>query len=124
MTVVYKRLGWIWDYPVSIKECRKLSSAKFQHETNEQRRRWDNESCRFLHITSDMQEVSYDLSKPGKFWRITGSYEPYVSVSSAIKVLQWQIRESPSGTSRVEASGPQKIEMSEDIKMLQKHLRD
>ena len=52
---------------------------------------WDKEECRFLRITNDTVEGTYDLSKPGRFWRIMPGYESYMSINSAIKVLECKI---------------------------------
>jgi hypothetical protein len=131
--ILYKRLGWVWDHPVHIRECRNLQPAKKEeqlkahHLSSEQirtygqqkRSQWDEEGCRFLRITNDTQEVNYGLAKPGRFWRIIGSYEPYVSVSSAIKILQWEITEVAQGVSRVEPSERQKAQLGQDISVLQ-----
>lgn len=129
--VLYRRLGWIWIYPLNNKECRSLST-KDEHEPklpgsldvtieipNKQKGSVrDNGGCRFLHITHDSQEVSYDLAKPGKFWRIISSYEPHISVSSAIKLLECTVRKVP-GVVRSYPSKEQELEIRKDISLLE-----
>ncbi len=132
--VLYKRLGWIWHMPMHIKECRSRT-AKDKHEKetlletaiklNYKKKGWvwDKEGCQFLHITNDTLEVTYDLAKPGMVWRIIYSYEPNISVNSAIKVLKCLIIEKPKVV-RTYPSEKQEIEIKEAIETLEKHLKN
>ena len=70
-----------------------------------------------LQITNDTQEVTYSLAKPGKFWRISDLCEPYISVSSAIKLLECEMRERPE-VSGAKPSEKQKLGIKQDIKIL------
>ncbi|MDP2861329.1 MAG: hypothetical protein Q8N95_00890 [Desulfobacterales bacterium] len=110
--ITYKRLGWKWQRPIDIKECRESRFTK------------DKEGCKILHITNDIQEVTYRLAKPGKFWRIINVYEPRVSVDIAIKELNrlkgidWT-NDDPRGPG---PSDKQKTEIEEAINHLEKYL--
>jgi ankyrin repeat protein len=133
--VLYKRLGWVWNIPIEITECRSSAAAKdrqearprglleavIKHDGKQKGWVWDKDGCRFLHITNDTQEVTYSLAKPGKFWRIIHSYEPSISVSSAIKFLECLMRTQP-GVSSTYPSDEQAIQIKQDIRMLERHL--
>lgn len=138
--ITYKRLGWKWQRPIDIKECRESRFTKdkakeidaeyhiLEKTTKIVRKKkgwlWDKEGCKFLHITNDIQEVTYHLAKPGKFWRIINVYEPRVSVDIAIKELNrlkgidWT-NDDPRGPG---PSEKQKTEIEEAINHLEKYL--
>ncbi len=129
--VLYRRLGWIWVYPLYVEACRS-GSTKDKHGPNTpgsldvaikipiklKGSVRENEGCRFLHVTNDSQVVSYDLAKPGRFWRIISGYEPHISVSSAIKLLECTVRKVP-GVVRSYPSRYQEIEITKDISLLE-----
>jgi len=133
--VRYKRLGWIWDTPVHIKECRSLQTTKDKQEADnllEAAKKlaykqkgwvWDAKGCQFLHITNDTDEVTYHLAKPGKFWRVTDPYEPHISVSSGIRQLE-EIKRYDTPKRKTNPSEKQKIEIEKAIKILENHLKD
>jgi ankyrin repeat protein len=127
--VIYRRLGWIWDYPLGrSEECHSAESIKDKRTTNlsgplgattkiagnETSGVVDKDECRFLNVSNDTQEETYNLAKPGKFWRIIRSDEHYISVGSAIKRLECKTRKL--------ASKEQKLEIKQDIKILEQHL--
>lgn len=133
--VVYRRLGWISDLPVNVAACRSRSSMKdprYQKPstlvkavvkigTERQGWVWDKEGCRILHITNDFEEVSYHLARPGKFWRVVGSYEPHISVGSATKMLKCWLIARPD-VSRSMPSDEQRTEIAEHVRILEEHL--
>lgn len=136
--VLYKRLGWTWQTPIFVSECRALRTMKDKDKETDTGFRiletakktvatkkgqaWDKEDCKFLHITNDTQEVTYHLAKAGKFWKIISLNELYVSLSSEIKGL-YRLKESdnPRGTS---PSEKQKTEIREAIKTLENYLKN
>lgn len=131
--VAYRRLGWISVEPIHITECRSKRPPDGKQEmkpsglleamikTADEQKVWGKERCRFLHITNDTPEVTYNLARPGKTWRIIDSYDPYISVSSAIKLLQCTMRHRPN-VSTTYPSKAQVIEITQDIGMLEQHL--
>lgn len=137
--VLYKRLGWLWEWPVRMKKCRSSQSAEDKQKTDtthsliesaakivykQKGLMQDEKGCKFLHITNDTREEIYELAKPGRFWRVTNSYEPHISISSAIKLLKCLIQKPDPRVKKDYASEDQKIEVQKDIETLEKYLKN
>jgi hypothetical protein len=136
VTVLYHRLGWIWNWPLDKSDCHptpvtddksttnlpaplKPTSGMIGKETTE---RIDDQKCHFLNISNDTQEVTYSLARPANYWRILDSDTRYISVSSAFKRLQCQMNKKP-GTASSPVAPPletdeQNIEIKQNIETL------
>ena len=120
VTVVYNELGFIWDTPVRYclqpeilpERPRELKKGRFESR---------RDSSKFLNITNDTEEVTYELAKPDGVWRLINEYFPRISVSSAISLLEYKLKEAPREGERC-PSPEQKQMMKQDIKTLEQYM--
>jgi len=116
--VLYKRLGRLCDtFYISGKNKTVLSTAKKIKKDEKMKEDYKH----LLYLTNDTQEVNYLLIKKNNIWKIDSLWMPtYISVSAAIKQLEFRLHEYPH-IRKVLPTEEEKKEIKEAIIVLEKY---